>query len=401
MSWNKFKNPNPEYRLALRLTASIVWVLILVMALVTTFGFIRQMNQQERFFLDRIEMIRNSPRFHDIFESGTLDDIRQEYLSRRKAPPFFRNLIIYSGGKVLSTGFLADTELPVLPTNKLNKTYKVKIGESVVLFYGVRIADKVVIVYDSLDMIQDLQLVIFFWSLILILIFWVILFFISLKIAKNTIEPIRKSEELARSYNHHIAHELKTPLAIIKSDLELASRDMAGTKEYIASAQEEVVAMRKTIDNLLFLAQKEAKKSLEEVPLLPLVREVEHEIQKLYDDKKITFDFRITEWASLLADEWLLKVLFKNLFENVGKYARPVTDAVVTLTSGVIMITNSSDRELSSAELTAIFDPFSGTPWSGHGLGLSIVKRICDIHSWKISATSTATEFSLRILTGK
>jgi signal transduction histidine kinase len=73
-----------------------------------------------------------------------------------------------------------------------------------------------------------------------LLFFGLALYFIALWIAKKTIEPIRKSEEYARSYNHHIAHELKTPLAIIRSDLELALKSPQDVSSYIGSAVEEV-----------------------------------------------------------------------------------------------------------------------------------------------------------------
>jgi signal transduction histidine kinase len=167
-----------------------------------------------------------------------------------------------------------------------------------------------------MDMIEDIQIMLFFASFVLIFIFGGILYFIALKIAKKTIEPIKKSEEMARSYNHHIAHELKTPLSIIKSDLELAKRDPASLDSHIASAQEEVVLMRKTIDNLLFLAQKEAKKSVSNILLSDLLVETEREMQKLYEPKKLTFDFRGEKKTTILADDGLLKVLLNNLFDN-------------------------------------------------------------------------------------
>jgi len=49
----------------------------------------------------------------------------------------------------------------------------------------------------------------------------VIIYFVSYFLAKFTIKPIEENNKKLKEYNHNLAHELKTPLAVIKSDLEL------------------------------------------------------------------------------------------------------------------------------------------------------------------------------------
>jgi signal transduction histidine kinase len=49
-----------------------------------------------------------------------------------------------------------------------------------------------------------------------------VIFGVSLKVASYTLRPIKESNQRLKEYNHHVAHELKTPLAVLKSNLELA-----------------------------------------------------------------------------------------------------------------------------------------------------------------------------------
>jgi signal transduction histidine kinase len=56
---------------------------------------------------------------------------------------------------------------------------------------------------------------------IIFIILAILSYFISYFLAKITIKPIKEANELLKSYNHNLAHEVKTPMAVIKSNLEL------------------------------------------------------------------------------------------------------------------------------------------------------------------------------------
>jgi signal transduction histidine kinase len=92
-----------------------------------------------------------------------------------------------------------------------------------------------------------------------------------------------------------------------------------------------------------------------------------------------------------------LKVLLNNLFDNAWKYASEKSVVVVDYSEKQLIFTNKTDSQIEPSALSTVFEPFSGTPGSGHGLGLSIVKRICDIHDWKLSAKWIDNEFAISI----
>lgn len=84
--------------------------------------------------------------------------------------------------------------------------------------------------------------------------FSVLLFFISLSFARKVIRPIEELAERERAYARHIAHELKTPLAVAKSDMQLALAVKEGAEDYLKSAISEIGMMRDTVDDLLLFS---------------------------------------------------------------------------------------------------------------------------------------------------
>ncbi|MFB0964292.1 MAG: histidine kinase dimerization/phospho-acceptor domain-containing protein, partial [Patescibacteria group bacterium] len=82
----------------------------------------------------------------------------------------------------------------------------------------------------------------------------VVLFFISLSFARKVIRPIEELAERERAYARHIAHELKTPLAVAKSDIQLALAVKEGAEEHLKSAVSEIGMMRDTVDDLLLFS---------------------------------------------------------------------------------------------------------------------------------------------------
>ncbi|MDP3381132.1 MAG: histidine kinase dimerization/phospho-acceptor domain-containing protein [bacterium] len=81
----------------------------------------------------------------------------------------------------------------------------------------------------------------------------IIIYFFSLRLAYLTTKPIKETNQKLIDYNHNLAHELKTPLAIIKTNLELL--DISYDKDLVKSSFEEISSMENIISSLLFLAE--------------------------------------------------------------------------------------------------------------------------------------------------
>lgn len=104
--------------------------------------------------------------------------------------------------------------------------------------------------------------------------------------AKKSIEPLKLSFEKMRDFQRNIAHEIKTPHAIIRSNLELF--EQVRDDELIESSKEELVSLDKMTEILLTLSMEPENIKLE-TPLVlqDILREVCDELGLLYPQKKI------------------------------------------------------------------------------------------------------------------
>lgn len=232
-------------------------------------------------------------------------------------------------------------------------------------------------------------------------------------LARRTLEPIQEMHEAQTRFASDASHELKTPLAVMKSELELALRDetmkKADYKNVINSSLEEVDKLTNLTHGLLQMSRLEH----DTIPLdekVDIIHELAHVIQLLDTSKRVSFTEPTQRWFAL-GNESMLRDVCMVLIDNALRYSPP--DSTVKVRANQhgkhIRVTVSNDGEgISSDDLEHIFERFYRADSSrtsrngnkGYGLGLSVAKKIVDLHGGEITVTSKpkgSTTFSVSI----
>jgi two-component system heavy metal sensor histidine kinase CusS len=216
------------------------------------------------------------------------------------------------------------------------------------------------------------------------------------------IERLERSFTEMRRFTADAAHELRTPLAIIRSEAEVALRLPRSGEEYcgvLENLLEDTNRLSMLADQLLFLSRQDAglgSQVNESVQLAPLLREVVGNMQLIAQEKGLTLELMEGPACELTTDGRLLRRVFVNLIDNAIKYT---DEGRITVTSDVADDTvtiriRDSGPGIAPQHINQIFDRFyrvdaarSGEE-NGAGLGLSICQAILRNLGGKISVQS-------------
>ncbi len=172
-------------------------------------------------------------------------------------------------------------------------------------------------------------------------------------------------------------------------------RTITEYKESLESCLDEVLIIQKTIDDLLFLAKAEEQfaASLEEVYLDEIILESGKELEKFSILKKVKLEYKIGSNMQILGHSELIKVAIKNIIKNAiifsNKNSKVVIKNYINKKDFVICVEDKGIG-IPLSEQNKIFNNFFRTDKSrnkntgGSGLGLSICKKIVDMHNGKI-----------------
>lgn len=215
-----------------------------------------------------------------------------------------------------------------------------------------------------------------------------IIYFISLKLAKLTTKSIKESNEKLKTYNHNIAHEIKNPLAVLKSNLELL--EISYDKELILSSYEEIAWIEKIINSLLFLSENFKNNSSSTINF--------SEILSDYKENK-NINLIIKSDFVFIWDKSLFEILCKNIIENWLKYSE--NEKIDIFVNKDFITFENKSTYLKKEDLKNLFDifykwPNSNKNWS-YGIWLSIVKKICDFYKINISLELENDIFKVRL----
>ena len=211
-------------------------------------------------------------------------------------------------------------------------------------------------------------------------------------------ERVSESLDKERRFTADAAHELRTPLAAIKTQAQVAqaaSKD-AGRQQALASVVEGCDRAARLVEQLLTLARLEPEsfKARESCDLRSITREVIAELAPKAVSKNIELQLVAEQEAIMQGDTALLGILVRNLADNAVRYSPGNSAVQIRIrSSGEIIELSVCDQGpgIPEAEKARIWDRFYrvlGSGETGSGLGLSIVKQIADLHHAEVETAS-------------
>lgn len=204
---------------------------------------------------------------------------------------------------------------------------------------------------------------------------------------RTLVDRARSEHRALKQFTENAAHEIQTPLAVIRKDLEemLQAPDLSEEAAHrIRSSLSSVERLSRMTKTLLFLTRLEHEKDLrkEELELRGILEELLEQYQDRLSQKGLFLQKDLDE-VTLEADRSLIEVLFSNVLSNAIKHNIEKGWIVIELDQKQLRVRNSGTPLERDPE--AMFGRFSkGDPSSrSSGLGLSIVRKICERYGWK------------------
>jgi heavy metal sensor kinase len=214
------------------------------------------------------------------------------------------------------------------------------------------------------------------------------------------LDRLDNAYQYANRFSVDAAHELRTPLAIIRGELEfIGSQDQpAELREALTNMLAEVQRLSEMVENLGMLSRMDSlwgKREHQEFDLHALARETMDQMRLLAEEKDIEL-CPISGAAVIVAgDRNRLKQVLVNLLDNAIKYTPSggrVAVEVMQQGNRALLMVRDTGIGIAPEHQTKIFDRFyrisTDRGATGSGLGLSVIKAVCSAHGGTVDVES-------------
>ena len=221
-----------------------------------------------------------------------------------------------------------------------------------------------------------------------------LLIILSSKLVFKTSEESYKKQ---KAFITNASHELKTPLTIISTDLELIEMDH-GKTEWTESIHDQVLRLNTMTKQLVTLSRLD-EANLDNYPfatfsLTQLADESIEAFAPTYKNRELTFKHEVGLDIDIRANKYLINELFYIFLDNALKYAKNKGEVTLIVRKNInkkVDIIFSNDIEDDEMDTNLLFERFYRSPKSsskeGSGIGLSIAKEIIELHKGKVNVS--------------
>jgi signal transduction histidine kinase len=223
-------------------------------------------------------------------------------------------------------------------------------------------------------------------------------------------DTVAAEDRLRRAFAADVAHELRTPLMILRGEIEALQDGVSEpTPAALASLRAETLRMGRLVDDLETLARADAAGfSLQRTPtsLDELVSDVAAEYAPIFAERGIDLRTTIDEEVVVDVDPVRIRQVVTNLLSNAAKFTPEGGQARASVEreagSAVIAVWNSGPG-ISPEDLPHVFDRFyrgQGASPGGSGIGLTVVSDLITAHGGTVDVASSVvdgTTFNVRL----
>ena len=225
----------------------------------------------------------------------------------------------------------------------------------------------------------------------------------------SMIDRLEKSFIMVQQFSHDAAHEIRTPLTIVRGELEELLKDdqcPENISNIVESILEEIQYLSSIADKLLLIHSLDTGKieyHFTDVDLSRIIEEIVEDARVLSAEKRLKIELEKNDGVTIKGNEELMIRLLWNLIDNAIKYTSSqgkVTLGLRKEDSTAILKVEDTGIGIPEEDIRKIFDRFYRVDKSrsrklgGSGLGLAICKWIVELHHGEIRVESEVNKGS-------
>lgn len=223
------------------------------------------------------------------------------------------------------------------------------------------------------------------------------------KTLEQSIKSAEREYQQLKEFTENASHELQTPLAVIRSKMDVLIQDekLSESQSHLIQSAYEAIQKLARLNQSMLLLNKIENRQFSETSATDIKQLIEQKLvyfKELLSVKNVTATSKLGEVVKRM-NVSLAEILLNNLFSNAIKYTPDGGKINIMLSESSMIFRNTSENE-NPLDKAKLFNRFYKGELSSenHGLGLSIVKQICSVSQFSVEYKFSCGEHSFEVL---
>ena len=249
----------------------------------------------------------------------------------------------------------------------------------------------------KLDLFKNFVL----FSLLMALAGYAVTAFVICLVAGRFVRPVAESYDRQKRFITDAGHEIKTPLTIIRANVDVLQMDLGEDNESLEDIRQQSERLSGLTNDLVYLAKMEESQGtlpMTEFPVSEIVSETALPFRAPLQSQKKELELNIQPMLSMKGNPKAFSRLVSILLDNAIKYSPEESTITLALEKQgrhiQLTVANPSVTPVKPEDLKHVFERFyrmdasRNSETGGHGIGLSMAKAIAEDHGGKIAAST-------------